>query len=151
DRDNPNDRDRQRCRASSPHHCACSCVRRMDLLGMACVCDRRYRLGATNGRGTDLCPALCAVHARGDCWEDDLDATDLDATSKTGAEEPPRSDHRSQSTGDAAVAARARDGVKLSVRSGGPVLTSEQSAILRERLLGQLVAINSTDEGALWV
>src|SRR5262249_25728412 len=83
--------------------------------------------------------------------EDDLDAPDLDATSKTGAEEPPRSDHRSQSTGDAAVAARARDGVKLSVRSGGPVLTSEQSAILRERLLGQLVAINSTDEGALWV
>src|SRR6516165_9812037 len=82
--------------------------------------------------------------------EDDLDAPDLDATSKTGAEELPRSDHRSQSTGDEAVAARARDGVKLSVRSGGSVLTSEQSAILRERLLGQLVAINSTDEAALW-
>src|SRR5215813_1944831 len=77
--------------------------------------------------------------------------------SKSGAvsfdvlREPPRSDHRSQSTGDAAVAARARDGIKLSVRSGGPVLTSEQSAILRERVLGQLVAINSTDEGAIWV
>src|SRR5262249_24409557 len=82
--------------------------------------------------------------------EDDLDAPDLDATSKTGAEEPPRSDHRSQSTGDAAGAARAGDGAKLSVRSGGPVLTSEQSAILRERLLGQLVAINSADEAALW-
>ena len=63
---------------------------------------------------------------------------------------PPRSDHRSQSTGDAAVAARAREGVKLSVRSGGPVLTSEQSAILRERLLGQLVAIDSTDEAVAW-
>src|SRR5262245_39635823 len=76
--------------------------------------------------------------------------------SKSGAvsfdvlREPPRSDHRSQSTGDAAVAARARDGIKLSVRSGGPVLTPDQSAILRERLLGQLVAINSTDEAALW-
>jgi hypothetical protein len=82
--------------------------------------------------------------------EDDLDAPDLDATSKTGVEEPPRSGYRSRSTGDAAVSARARDGAKLPVRSGGPVLTSEQPAILRERLLGQLVAINSTDEAAAW-
>ena len=82
--------------------------------------------------------------------EDDLDAPDLGATSKTGVEEPPRSDHRRPSTDDAAVAARARDGAKLSVSSGGPVLTPDQSAILRERLLGQLVAINSTDEAALW-
>jgi ERF superfamily len=82
--------------------------------------------------------------------EDDLDAPDLDATSKTGVVEPPRSDHRSQSTGDAGVAARARHGAKLPMRSGGSVLTSDQSAILRERLLGQLVAIHSTDEAASW-
>jgi len=82
--------------------------------------------------------------------EDDLDAPDLGATSKTGVVEPPRSDHRSQSTGDAAVAVRARDGAKLRVPSGGTVLTSDQSAILRERLLGQVVAINSTDEAAAW-
>jgi ERF superfamily len=80
--------------------------------------------------------------------EDDLDAPDLDAPSKTEVVEPPRSDHRSQSTGDTAVAARAR--AKLAARSGGPVLRSDQSAILRERLLGQLIAINSTDEAALW-
>jgi len=82
--------------------------------------------------------------------EDDLDAPDLDATSKTGVGEPPRSDHRGQSTDAAAVAARARDSAKLRVRSGGPVLTCDQSAILRERLLAQLVAINSSDEAALW-
>src|SRR5262249_37187960 len=82
--------------------------------------------------------------------EDDLDAPDLDARSKTGVAQPPRSDHRSQSTGDAAVAARARDGAKLRVPSGGTVLTSDQSAILRERLLAQLVAIHSTDEAATW-
>src|SRR6516164_9505093 len=81
--------------------------------------------------------------------EDDLDAPDLDATSKTVVVEPPRSDHRYQSTGDA-VAARARDGAKLSVRSGGPVLAADQSALLRERLLGHVVAINSTDEAAAW-
>jgi hypothetical protein len=80
--------------------------------------------------------------------EDDLDAPDLDAGPKP-AVEPPRSD-RSQSTGDAAVAARARDGAKLRVPSGGPILTSDQSAILRERLLAQLIAIHSSDEAALW-
>jgi len=82
--------------------------------------------------------------------EDDLDAPDLGATSKTGVGEPPRSDHRYQSTGDAAVAARARDAAKLRVRSAGPVLAADQSALLRERLLGQVVAINSTDEAAAW-
>jgi ERF superfamily len=82
--------------------------------------------------------------------EDDLDAPDLDATSKTGVAEAPRSDHRSQSTGDAAVVPRARDGAKLRVRSGGPILPPDQSAILRERLLAQLAAIHSTDEAASW-
>src|SRR5215467_10714262 len=82
--------------------------------------------------------------------EDDLDAPDLDATSKTRVAEPPRSDHRSPSTGDAAIAARDRDGAKLRVRSGGSILTSEQSAILRDRFLGQVVAMNSTAEAALW-
>ena len=75
--------------------------------------------------------------------EDDLDAPDLDATSKTEVVGPSRSDHRSQATGDTAVAARARDG-------GAPVLTSEQSAILRDRLLNQLAAIGSADEAASW-
>src|SRR5258707_2587688 len=37
---------------------------------------------------------------------DDLDAPELDATSKTGVVDPAGSDHPSQSTGDAAVAAR---------------------------------------------
>src|SRR5262245_43679227 len=45
--------------------------------------------------------------------EDDLDAPDLDATSRSSVVEPPRSNHRSQSTGDTEVAARARDGAKL--------------------------------------
>ena len=70
--------------------------------------------------------------------EDDLDAPDLDATSKTEVVGPSRSDHRSQATGDTAVAARAR------------VLTSEESAILRDRLLNQLAAIGSADEAASW-
>jgi hypothetical protein len=82
--------------------------------------------------------------------EDDIDAPDLDAASKIGVAEQPRSDHRGQSTGDAAVAARTHDRARLPVRSGESALTSDQSAILRERLLGQLVAINSADEAAAW-
>src|SRR5215469_3531264 len=82
--------------------------------------------------------------------EDDLDAPDLDATSKPGVVEPPRSGHRSPSTADAGIETWARDGAKLRGRSGAPVLTPTQSAIVRERLLAQLVAINSTDEAAAW-
>jgi hypothetical protein len=81
--------------------------------------------------------------------EDDLDAPDLDATSKTEVAELPRSDRR-QLTGNAAVSARTRNAAKLPMRSGGSVLTSDQSAILRERLLGQLIAVNSADEAAAW-
>src|SRR5262249_35386574 len=76
--------------------------------------------------------------------EDDLDAPDLDGTPKTV--EPPQSDHRNQSTGDAGIETWARDGAKLRA----PVLTPDQSAMVRERLLAQLVAINSTDEAAAW-
>jgi ERF superfamily len=79
--------------------------------------------------------------------EDDLDAPDLDATSRPGVVEPPRSDHRSQSTGDAAVAAR---GAKPPGCFARPILAPEQSAILREHLLDQLVAIGSADEAAIW-
>ena len=82
--------------------------------------------------------------------EDDFDAPDLDATSKTGSVEPPRSDHRNQSTSDAGIETWARDRAKLRVRSGAPVLTPDQSAMVRGRLLAQLVAINSTNEAAAW-
>jgi hypothetical protein len=83
--------------------------------------------------------------------EDDLDAPDLGAIPKTGVEQPPRSDHRSQSNGHAAAAERpSRDGGKPSVRSAKPVLAPEQSAILRQRLVEQLAAIPSTDDAAAW-
>jgi ERF superfamily len=83
--------------------------------------------------------------------EDDLDAPDLDAPSKTEVVEPPRSDHRSQSNGHAAAAERpSREGGKPSVRSARPILEPEQSAILRERLVKQLAAIHSSDDAAAW-
>src|SRR5438046_2458376 len=103
-------------------------------MGAALTYARRYALFT-----------LCGI-----AGEDDLDAPDLDATSRPAVKEPPGSDHCNQSTGDVAVRAKPYDSAKLRVRSEGPVLTSDQSVIARERLLTQLVAINSTDEAALW-
>jgi ERF superfamily len=82
--------------------------------------------------------------------EDDLDAPDLGALPKAGVE-PPRSGHRNQSADHASVPERpARDGGKPPAPSARPVLAPDQSAILRERLLDQLVAIGSADEAAAW-
>ena len=82
--------------------------------------------------------------------EDDLDAPDLDAVSKP-AVELPRSDPRNQPDGQAGVAERpARGGEKPSRASTRPVLAADQSAMLRERLLDQMVAISSADEAAVW-
>src|SRR5919197_3076255 len=82
--------------------------------------------------------------------EDDLDAQHLDASPKP-AVDLLRSDPRNQSTGQAGIADRsARGGGRPSLASARPVLAPEQSAILRERLLEELVAIGSADEAALW-
>src|SRR5262249_15905474 len=77
-------------------------------------------------------------------------APDLDASHKL-AIELPRSDPRNQSNGQAGVAERSPRGrEKPSLAPAMAVLTPEQSAILRERLLAQLIAIGSADEAALW-
>ncbi len=82
--------------------------------------------------------------------EDDLDAPDLDADPSSAAELR-RSDPRNQSDGQAEVAeGPGRSGGKSSRASTRPVLAPEQSAILRERLLEELVAIGSADEAAVW-
>jgi hypothetical protein len=82
--------------------------------------------------------------------EDDLDAPDLDAGPALSVELP-RSDPPKQSNAQAVVAERSvRGSGKPSLASARPVLAPEQSAILRERLLDQLVAIGSADEAAIW-
>jgi ERF superfamily len=81
--------------------------------------------------------------------EDDLDAPDLDGCPAL-AVGLPRSDPRNQSNGQAVVADQSARGVgKPSLASPKPVLTPEQSAILRKRLLEELVAIDSADEAAV--
>ena len=84
--------------------------------------------------------------------EDDLDAPDLGAIPKAGLEQPLRSDHRSRSNGHAAAAERPlRNGGKRPVR---PRKTRSRARnnrqVLREHLVGQLAAIDSTDDAAVW-
>jgi hypothetical protein len=84
--------------------------------------------------------------------EDDLDAPDLDAVPKPSVELP-RSDPCNQPNGQAAVgerSGRGGGGGRFSLASARPVLAPEQSAILRERLLDQLVGIGSADQAAVW-
>jgi hypothetical protein len=82
--------------------------------------------------------------------EDDLDAPDLDAGPKP-AVELPRSEPRNQSNEQAGLAERSPRGrEKPSLASARALLTPEQSAILRERLLEELVGIGSADEAAAW-
>jgi len=82
--------------------------------------------------------------------EDDLDAPDLDAGPRP-AVELPRSDPRGPLKGQAGVAERSTRGrEKPSLASAKAVLAAEQSAILRERLLEELVVIGSPDEAAVW-
>jgi hypothetical protein len=76
--------------------------------------------------------------------EDDLDAPDLDAVPNSAAEPP-------QSNGQAATAQRTAPGdAKLSGPSARTVLGEQLSASLRESLIEQLAAINSTEEAAAW-
>jgi hypothetical protein len=83
--------------------------------------------------------------------EDDLDAPDLGADPNAEGELPPAPDHRQQSNRQATTAQRARPGDgKLPGPSAGSVLGVQLSASLRESLIQQLPAINSSDEAAAW-
>jgi hypothetical protein len=62
----------------------------------------------------------------------------------------PRADYKIQSDGHGGLANEHRHGEKFPAASARPVLTPEQSAILRERLLEELVTIGSADEAAAW-
>jgi ERF superfamily len=81
--------------------------------------------------------------------EDDLDAPDLGTVSKAEVELP-RADSQTQRDGDGGQANRpSRDGGN-SAASARSLLAPNESATLRERLIGELSAINSADEAATW-
>jgi hypothetical protein len=85
--------------------------------------------------------------------DDDLDAPDLCAAPKAGADQPPAPDGRA-SNGHAFAAsllapASARRGTPPA-RAAKPLLAPDQSADLRDRLVAELDALQSGDEAASW-
>jgi hypothetical protein len=85
--------------------------------------------------------------------EDDLDAPDLEAAPKAGTDRPSGPDGKKPS-GHALAdgpfpAAGARRKSPLA-RPAKPVLAADQSAVLRDRLLAEVDALQSADEAASW-
>jgi hypothetical protein len=81
--------------------------------------------------------------------EDDLDAPDLGTVAKTEVELP-GADYQTQSDGNGGPVSRAPRGGSNSAVSARPVLAPGESAIVRERLVAELSAINTADEAAVW-
>jgi hypothetical protein len=83
--------------------------------------------------------------------EDDLDAPDLGAIPKAGAEQPPPGPVGQKPNGHAfALAAGAAHGRKSHARQAKPVLAPDQSAVLRDRLVAEVDRLQSADEAAGW-
>jgi hypothetical protein len=85
--------------------------------------------------------------------EDDLDAPDLGADPKAGADEPPVSHGQKPNgralAGESPAQAGTRRRTPLT-RAARPVLAPDQSAVLRSRLVAELETIQSADEAASW-
>jgi hypothetical protein len=84
--------------------------------------------------------------------EDDLDAPDLGAVPKDGAEQPPgpvgqKPNGHAFAAGLAPGAARGRT---PPVRPSKPVLAPDQSAVLRDRLVAEVDRLQSADEATGW-
>ncbi len=85
--------------------------------------------------------------------EDDLDAPDLAAVPKAGADQPSGRDgqkpngHAFAAGPPSAAAARGRRPI---ARPAKPVLAADQSATLRDRLVVELDGLRSADEAASW-
>jgi hypothetical protein len=81
--------------------------------------------------------------------EDDLDAPDLEVQPKDGSAQS-RSDLQIQINAQTDALARSAPNRGKATVPAAAALRPEQSAALRERLVGELATLNSADEAALW-
>jgi hypothetical protein len=85
--------------------------------------------------------------------EDDLDAPDLGAAPKAGADSPPGPNGRSPNGHAFAASMPAPSGSRRkapSVRPAEPLLAAHESGVLRDELVAELHALQSADEAAVW-
>jgi hypothetical protein len=85
--------------------------------------------------------------------EDDLDAPDLGAAPKAGADQPPEPNVRSSNGHAFADGLPAPAGARRETPPARPaklVLAPDPSAALRDRLVAELDVLKSADEAATW-
>jgi hypothetical protein len=85
--------------------------------------------------------------------EDDLDAPDLGAAPKAGADQPPGPNGQKPNGHAFADSPAGQAGTRRKTppaRLPKPVLAPDQSALLRDRLVAELHALQSADESASW-
>ena len=149
--------------SGQPDHHAGPCLRRMDRLGLAGLSDQRPGQSAPHGSGTDLRPPLRAVHAGRHRRRGRPRRARPPGPSGSPVAEPGKwgrerlcgcERHRSRPAQQFAFYAarkRLRTPRTTGDRSTPPViLAPNQSGELRDRLLGELVAISSADEATNW-
>ena len=78
--------------------------------------------------------------------EDDLDAPDLDGTSKPDPEAP----NASAGHGSNGHAAPVLNGRRRNIAVAAPILAPDQSAHQRDRLLGELEGLETSEDAAAW-
>ena len=134
-------------------HGAGTFVRGMDLVRLAGLPDQRDRGAAPDGRGADLCPALCPVHAGRHCRRRRSRRARSQRADSAGV-----SGRRSHATGkqwSAERRSRAFNGSssrrdRACSNSAKPILGAEASADLRDQLVAELNGIAPADDAAIW-
>ena len=121
---------------------------------MAGLRHQRDRDPASDGCGLTYARRYGLFTLVGIAGEDDLDAPDLSTpTSQASGPEKPKKDGNDRLNGGqrnpAQRAAPARDR-RISFNSTNPILGTEASAELRDRLLAELANVGSGDEAAIW-
>jgi ERF superfamily len=84
--------------------------------------------------------------------EDDIDAPDLKAPvpSASAAAKPAPNRHGPLNGGQGHSQIPGRRGAKVVLHPAKPILGAEASGLLRDQLLGELTAIDSSDDAAIW-
>src|SRR6516165_10462454 len=124
----------------------------MDLVGLACLPDRRYCVGAARGGRPSPMRAGMPFSRWSGLPEKTISMRQNLSTEPNPAAELPRPpNHRKQSNEQAAPRRTAPNSGELRQHSAAKSVLGEQlSASLRESLIEQIAIINSADEAAAW-
>jgi hypothetical protein len=123
----------------------------MDRFGLAGLRPLGYSGAAADGGGSDLRPAICAVHVGRIAGEDDLDAPDLGGQPAEGSGKPGNGLNGKGANGNGADQPLGRFAVSRKAWSPPKqALEPETSAALRYGLLGEISALATQEQATAW-